>query len=202
MSANTGLIPSRFEAGRSLAGLFYLTMKRPEGLKLFDVSAEGFWRSFGAFAWAWPVQCFLWTGMWRAAPETRPLGAGEYLGFFMVSTGFDIAAWILPAVLLFVVAQVFGLADKFTRLVVVSNWFGLFSAYIGFFPAALRYLMPLSDGTSALITLVSYVIVIGLYYRVMRIATGGENLVAVFITVMMVMTSLTISELAYAILAG
>lgn len=202
MSLGKALIPSRLEAGRSLAGLFYLTLRRPEGLKLFDLSADGFWRSFGAFAWAWPVQCFLWTGMWRAAPETRPLGAGEYLGFFITSTAFDIAAWVLPAILLLVVTQLFGMADKFTRLVVVNNWFGLFSAYVGFFPAALRYLAPLSDGMSALITLVAYVIVIGLYYRVIRIATGNETLVAIFITVMMVMTGLVISELAFAVLAS
>lgn len=198
----SGLIPGRAEAGRSLAGLFYLTLKRPEGVRLLDVSPDGFWRSFGAFAWAWPVQCFLWTGMWRAAPETRPEDAGGLLGFFITSTGFDVVAWVLPAVLLLVVTQLFGLADKFSRLVVINNWFGLLSAYIGFFPAALRYLAPVSDGLSAIISLAVYVVVIGLYYRVIRIALGGEALIAIFITALMVISGLTISEIAFTTLSG
>lgn len=197
-----GLLPSRHEAGRSMAGLFYLILKRPEGLKLFDVSPDGFWRSFGAFAWAWPVQCFLWTGMWRAAPETRPESAGEVIGFFLISTSFDIAAWVIPPILLLAVTQLFGLSGMFSRLVVVNNWFGLFSAYVGFFPAVLRYLAPVPDPLFAVISLVVYAMVIGLYFRAIRICLEGELMTAIFITIMMVMTGLTISEFAFTTLGG
>lgn len=197
-----GLVPTRQEAGRSLAGLFYLFVKRPEGLTLFDVSSDGFWRSFGAFLWAWPVQCFLWTGMWRAAPDTRPGTAGEVIGFFLTSTGFDIAAWVIPPILLLAVTQLFGLTGLFTRLVVVTNWFGLFSAYVGFFPAAMRYLAPLPDPLFAVLSLVVYALVIGLYFRAIRICLDGEWMTALFITIMMVMTGLTVSEFAFSALGG
>ena len=196
------MVPSRLEAGRSLAGLFYLILKNRDGLRLFDISPDGFWRSFGAFFWAWPVQCFLWTGMWRAVPETRPDTAAEMVRFFFVSTSFDVASWVLPAVLLLVVCQVFGLSGKFSRLVVVNNWFGLLSAYIGFFPAALRYLTPLSDTANAFLSLAVYMVVIWLYFRVIRMAIGGDLMISVFITLMMVMTGLTISELAFGALSG
>ncbi|MCY0149576.1 hypothetical protein OEG84_18150 [Hoeflea sp. G2-23] len=196
------LIPSRHEAGQALAGLFYLMLKRPEGLKLFDTTPVGFWRSFGAFVWTWPVQCFLWTGVWRAVPETRPDGAAETLGFFLVSGGFDLAAWLIPSILLLAVSQLFGLGDKFARLVVVSNWYGLFSVYVGFFPAALRYLAPVPDVLSATLSLIAYMAVIGLYFRVIRGCLEGEVLISVFITLMMVMTGLTISELAFTALGG
>lgn len=185
-----------------MAGLFYLILKRPEGLKLFDVSPDGFWRSFGAFVWAWPVQCFLWTGMWRAAPETRPESAGDVIGFFLISTSFDIAAWVIPPILLLAVTQLFGLSGMFSRLVVVNNWFGLFSAYVGFFPAALRYLAPVPDPLFAVISLVVYAMVIGLYFRAIRICLEGELMTAIFITIMMVMTGLTISEFAFTTLGG
>ncbi|AKI02449.1 hypothetical protein IMCC20628_03767 [Hoeflea sp. IMCC20628] len=191
------IVPSRQEAGRSLAGLFYLILGRPEGLRLFDASPDGFWRSFGAFFWTWPVQCFLWTGLWRAMPETRPEGLGEILRFFFISTSFDVFAWVLPAILLLAVCQVFGLSGKFSRLVVVNNWFGLMSAYIGFFPAALRYLTPVSDTANAFISLAVYVAVIWLYFRVIRISLGGDLMISIFISLMMVMTGLTISELAF-----
>lgn len=195
-------IPTRAEAARSLAGLFYLMVKRPEGLRLFDVSPDGFWRSFGAFAWSWPVQCFLWTGLWRADPASRPEGAGGMLRFFAQVTGFDALAWIVPALLLLAATRLFGISGKFARLVVVNNWFGLMSAYIGFFPAALRYLAPLPDGVNVLLTLAVYAVVIGLYYRIIRICLDGDAMLAVFITGMMVMTGLTISELAFSALAG
>ncbi|MBC7283242.1 hypothetical protein [Hoeflea sp.] len=196
------LVPSRQEAGRSLAGLFYLILKRPEGLRLIDASPDGFWRSFGVFAWAWPVQCFLWTGMWRALPETRPESAGEVVRFFFASTSFDVAAWVAPALLLLAVSQLFGLAGKFSQLVVVNNWFGLLSAYIGFFPAALRYLAPMSETANAYLSVFIYMMVIWLYYRVIRTCLGGDMMIPIFITLSMVMTGLTISELAFTALSG
>lgn len=197
-----GPVPTRLEAGRSLAGLFYLILGNRDGLRLFDTSPDGFWRSFGAFFWAWPVQCFLWTGIWRAAPETRPDTAQGVFRFFFVSTGFDIAAWVVPALLLLAVCQLFGLSAKASRLVVVNNWFGLLSAYIGFFPAALRYLTPVSDTANAFISLAVYVAVIWLYYRVIRMCVEGDLMIAIFITLMMVMAGLTISEIAFTALSG
>lgn len=195
-----GFVPSRLEAGRSLAGLFYLILGNRDGLRLFDLSADGFWRSFGAFFWAWPVQCFLWTGIWRATPETRPDSAQDIFRFFFVSTGFDVAAWVLPALLLLAVCQLFGIAAKAPRLVIVNNWFGLLSAYIGFFPAALRYLTPISDTANAFISLGVYAFVIWLYYRVVRMSVEGDLMISIFITLMMVMTGLTISEIAFSAL--
>lgn len=196
------LVPSRQEAGRSLAGLFYLILQRPEGLRLIDVSPDGFWRSFGVFAWAWPVQCFLWTGMWRALPDTRPETAGETLRFFFVSTSFDVAAWVAPAVLLLAIAQIFGLSGRFSQLVVVNNWFGLLSAYIGFFPASLRYLAALPETANAYLSVFIYMVVIWLYYRVIRTCLGGDMMIPIFITLAMVMTGLTISELAFTALSA
>lgn len=196
------MVPTRLEAGRSLAGLFYLILGNRDGLRLFDLSPDGFWRSFGAFFWSWPVQCFLWTGIWRAAPETRPETAGGLFRFFFVSTGFDVAAWVLPALLLFAVCQLFGLAAKASRLVIVNNWFGLLAAYIGFFPAALRYLTPISDTASAFISLAFYAAVIWLYYRVVHMCLEGDLMISIFITLMMVMTGLTISEIAFSALTA
>ncbi|MGJ8569578.1 MAG: hypothetical protein ACSHXI_02630 [Hoeflea sp.] len=197
-----GFIPTRLEAGRSLAGLFYLILGNRDGLKLFDSSPDGFWRSFGAFFWTWPVQCFLWAGLWRASPETRPETTGEIFRFFAISSGFDVVAWVLPALLLLPVCQIFGFSGKFTILVVVNNWFGLLSAYIGFFPAALRYLTPVSDTASALISLGVYAAVIWLYFRVIRICMEGDLMITIFITLLMVMTGLTISELAFSSLSN
>lgn len=197
-----GFIPTRAEAGRSLAGLFYIILGNRNGLRLLDSSPDGFWRSFGAFVWAWPVQCFLWTGIWRASPELRPETASEVVGFFAVSSGFDVVAWVLPALLLLPVCQVFGLSGKFTRLVVVNNWFGLLSAYIGFFPASLRYLTPMPDAASAFISLAVYAAVIWLYFRVIRICLEGDVMIGVFITLLTVISGLTVSELAYSSLSN
>lgn len=197
-----GFIPTRVEAGRSLAGLFYLILGNPGGLRLLDSSPDGFWRSFGVFFWTWPVQCFLWTGIWRRSPELRPETAAEVVRFFAVANGFDVVALVLPALLLLPLCQAFGFSDKFTRLVVVNNWFGLMSAYIGFFPASLRYLTPVSDTASAFISLAVYAAVIWLYFRVIRICMEGDLMITIFITLLMVMTGLTISEIAFSSLSS
>ena len=110
------------------------------------------------------------------------------------------AAWVLPALLLLAVCQLFGISAKAPRLVIVNNWFGLLSAYIGFFPAALRYLAPISDTANAFISLGVYAFVIWLYYRVVRMSVEGDLMISIFITLMMVMTGLTISEIAFSAL--
>ena len=107
------------------------------------------------------------------------------------------AAWVVPALLLLVVCQLFGLTAKFPRLVIVNNWFGLLSAYIGFFPAALRYLTPIPDAAGALVSLVAYAVIIWLFYRVVRMCLDGDMMMTIFITLMMVMTGLMISEFAF-----
>jgi hypothetical protein len=105
---------------------------------------------------------------------------------------------VLPALLLLAVCSCSAsLPTSSARLVVVNNWFGLLSAYIGFFPAALRYLAPVPDGPTPSSRWAVYAFVIGLYYRVVRISVEGETLIAIFITLMMVMTGLTISEIAF-----
>jgi hypothetical protein len=107
---------------------------------------------------------------------------------------------VLPALLLLAVCQLFGISAKAPRLVIVNNWFGLLSAYIGFLPAALRYLTPVSDTANAFISLGVYAFVIWLYYRVVRMSVEGDLMISIFITLMMVMTGLTISEIAFSAL--
>lgn len=192
-----GFVPTLDQAGRALAGLFWLILKRPNGLKLLDASPDGFWRSFGAFVWAWPVQCFLWTGVWRTVPESRPETAGETIGFFITATGFDIVAWVAPALLLLATCQMLALSGRFSELVVITNWFGLLSAYIGFVPATLRYLTPVSESASALISLGVYGLVLWLYFRVIRTALGPDLMPPAIITATMVVAGLFISELAF-----
>jgi hypothetical protein len=138
---------------------------------------------FGAFSGPGRCSAFLWTGMWRAAPDTRPESCpATYLGFFVlhrVRCG-CLGASGGPAAGRLRSCSASG--RQVPRLVVVNNWFGLFSAYIGFFPAALRYLTPLPDGQRDHLAGGLYD-VIGLYYRVTRIsALEGETLIAIFIT--------------------
>lgn len=51
------------------------------------------------------------------------------------------------------------------------------------------------------ISLAVYVAVIWLYFRVIRICVEGELVITIFITLMMVMTGLTISEIAFSALS-
>ena len=85
---------------------------------------------------------------------------------------------------------------------VVNNWFGLLSAYIGFFPATLRYLTPVSDSASAFISLGIYAAIIWLYFRVLRICVEGDLMITIFISLLMIITGLTISELAFSSLSN
>lgn len=179
-----------------------LLQRRPQGFALLDISRDGFFRSFGAFLWCWPAQTFLWTLVWRDAPEIRPEGLADYLRFFAIVGLCDIAAWIVPVLVLIPAARIFGFGKRFTPLIVATNWFGLVAVYIAFIPGVLRLFTPIPVEAGQLLALVFYGMVIGLYYRVARMSLGNDPMLAALVTMITLICGLFISEFAYRLLGA
>lgn len=194
------LIPSTAEAARSVAGILTLLQRRPQGFALLDVSREGFFRSFGAFLWCWPAQTFLWTMIWRDVPEIRPEGLLDYLWFFAITGFCDIAAWIIPVLLMIPAARIFGFGKRFSTLIVATNWFGLVAVYVAFIPGTVRLFVPIPVEVSQLLALVFYGIVIGLFYRVAKMCLGNDAMLGALVTMITLISGLFISETAYRLL--
>lgn len=193
-------IPNLSEVGRSLEGVFRLIQGDEKGLGLLDTSANGFLRSFLAYAWCWPAQAFLWTGAWRTLPGSRPDTVPGMVGYFLTGGVFDLLAWIVPALVIYPVSQIFGFRAHYARTVVATNWFGVVAAYVAFLPATISYLAPVPEGFAAILSLASYGFVIWLHFRIARVALGGEALLAMLVTLIALMSSILVTATAFRIL--
>lgn len=106
------------EIQRNLAGAWRLMTGRADGLRLLDLSADGFWDSFMAIPVALPALAIGWlmSANGLADPDTGRL-------FIVLKLAVvDLAVWIAPLVVFVVAAPQLGLADRVSQFVVAYNW--------------------------------------------------------------------------------
>ncbi|WP_159589588.1 transporter [Chelativorans xinjiangense] len=173
-------MPSGQEIQQYLTGILRIMMGRPDGLKLLDFSADGFWNSFFAIVIALPALVVGWVGI-----------ANDMAGMMTFGTRFsllvrlffaDIGAWILPLVILAVAARPAGIADRFVHYVVVINWASALFAWLMLPPALLRLFLPGTEDLTVLVSLVLFLVTLVLSWRltVAAIAKGPAIGSAVF----------------------
>ncbi|WP_163265992.1 transporter [Chelativorans alearense] len=173
-------MPSGQEIQQYLTGILRIMMGRPDGLKLLDFSADGFWNSFFAIVIALPALVVGWVGI-----------ANDMAGMMTFGTRFsllvrlffaEIGAWILPLVILAVAARPAGIADRFVHYVVVINWASALFAWLMLPPALLRLFLPGTEDLTVLVSLVLFLVTLVLNWRltVAAIAKGPAIGSAVF----------------------
>ena len=113
------------EVGRSLRGTVALLNRRTEGLKAFDFSSRGFFRSFAAIWLTLPAYVV------TLALERQRLGlarSGEPLfadpGLVLLEAAGHVAGFVALPLAMIVVARRLGLGGRYVPFVVVTNWIG------------------------------------------------------------------------------
>ena len=122
-------MPTWDEIARSLAGAWDLLLDRPGAMRFFDVSVEGFWRSFAAVILVVPSYAFAVLAdqrMVSAADPSLPLESGTGL---MVHNGLGLALdWIALPLILALLARPLGIARHYPEFVVARNWCAVLAA--------------------------------------------------------------------------
>ena len=93
---------------------------KADGLRLLDLSADGFWNSFFAIVVAAPALIVGWVGIANEIGDPEAF-AGR-LGMLIRLATVDIGSWVLPLVGLALVAPRAGIGGRFVHYVVASNW--------------------------------------------------------------------------------
>lgn len=124
-------MPDRQEIISSLYGAYRLGLFDENGIGYFNISVEGFWRSFFAAVLLAPFY-MLSIGQDFMTPE-----GGFSFWAAMVHLGTYGASWILFPLVAFFATDLLNLGHRFTALVVAVNWssvliFGLLTAGVGF----------------------------------------------------------------------
>lgn len=105
------------EASSALFGAYRLARYDADGLKHFDTTISGFWRSFYAAAIIAPPYVLLL--LLQRSVEEQPVPA---VAFWAVNAISYIAGWVAFPLLIFYVSQAIRREHLYTRYIVAYNW--------------------------------------------------------------------------------
>ncbi|MDX8468434.1 transporter [Mesorhizobium sp. VK23B] len=160
------------ETFASLAGAWRLMLGKADGLRMLDLSADGFWNSFFAIIVALPALIVGWVGIANEIGDPNAF-AGRLSMLLRLAT-VDIGSWVLPLVVLALVAPRAGIGGRFVHYVVASNWASAIIAWLMLPSALLRLFLPSTDEISGLVSLLLFALSMVLTWR-MTNATIGKG---------------------------
>ncbi len=105
------------EALSSIIGAFDLLMRDEQGMQKFNLSANGFWRSFGAILIIIPIYLFAASTDWSAAAGGEP---GDFSAIrSLISLSIQWVVW--PVVALYLL-RALSVEKFYARYITVFNW--------------------------------------------------------------------------------
>ncbi len=164
------------EIRRSLTGAWRLMMGRADGLKLLDVSAEGFWDSFFAIIVAAPALVVGWLASADDFQQAESIAAR--LSVVLRLALVDLCVWVLPLVALGLVVRQAGIADRFVHYVVSGNWASAVLVWMMLPPSLLRLLAPGAADLASLLSFLLFAVSLVLTWRQTNAALGKGPAVA------------------------
>ncbi|NRQ13369.1 hypothetical protein [Ensifer sesbaniae] len=178
-----------------IKGIWLLAQGNEEGFRWFDFSESGLWRSFTTMLWCLPAIAVTWAS-WRlyylsAMPTGTTVGIDAIFKLVLV----DLTGWLLPLVLIAVLSRPLGFAPAVVPVIVTTNWLYVPLSYAMAVPAALRLVIPGSEGLTGLIELMLLVVNVGVLFRLLRMVTGNQTLLASALTALFLLPSLMIGRL-------
>lgn len=156
------------EIRRNLTGAWRLMTGRADGLRLLDVSADGFWNSFFAIPVALPALAVGWL---MTANGIAADGGGR-LAILAALAIVDLSVWIVPLVVFVVVAPQFGLSDRLAHLVVAYNWGEALMNWLALPVALFLLVFDVSQQTSDALMLLLFIVLTVLGWRLVTTAIG------------------------------
>jgi hypothetical protein len=178
------------ETQSALIGAWRLMLGKADGLRLLDLSADGFWNSFFAIVVALPAMIVSWVGIANEIGDPDAF-AGRF-GMVVELAAIDIGTWVLPLAGLALVAPRLGIGGRFVHYVVASNWASAIVAWLMLPPALARLFMPASDQAVGLLSLVLFALTMVLTWRMTNAAIGKGAAVGTAVFVGMFVVSLAV----------
>lgn len=171
-----------------LTGIGMLAKNNPGGFQRLDLTADGFWRSFGAILYTLPAFVVSWIS-YRQTYLGATEGSETGPGFFAMLAVIDLANWIVPVIAVGLLAGLLGIASDYGRWVIATNWLSVPVAYALALPVGLGLLLPGFAPVGVLVSLVFFGFAIALLYRVSRLSLSGNGTVAFAIVLGVVVLS-------------
>ncbi|MGI9436595.1 MAG: hypothetical protein ACR2Q4_17500 [Geminicoccaceae bacterium] len=180
MSAQSDIMPDRQEVLASLYGAFRLAIFDERGLNYFNLSIEGFWRSFAALFLMIPIYGLL------MIQGLLPTGDGLSIWAVLVGVLSEGVGWAIFALVTLVATDLLKLGHRYTPLIVAVNWSAVIASSALLLVWSIALMLP--EGPAQLIVFVITVGVIVYQWFVMRTAlqtTSGIALAFVLFSILL-----------------
>ena len=170
----------RAEIERSLRGAWRLFLGKPDALRFFDTSVDGFWRSFSAIILVAPLYALTALAdrhdILTDANPTDDFGNGPFWAAKALTLVLD---WVTLPILLGLIANFIGIRRGYPAYVVARNW----ATVLMIIPFAAIALLDLFGIASAsllvLPSLVALVATFRMSYEIARKSLGASGDVAI-----------------------
>ncbi len=170
-------MPDRKEVLHSLYGAYRLAFLDQSGMRHFNLSVDGFWRSFFAAVLVAPGFALLVAEKLDARPGPLDLGWAALVQ--IVAYGLSWAAFPLAAVLL---TQLLGLSRNYVALIIALNWASVLQVGVFLSALMLELMMPgLVDGLILLLVTGAILFYQWFVTRAALETTGGIALLLVLV---------------------
>lgn len=140
---------------RYLRGCIYLASGDRDAIKDFDLSADGFYQSFQTLLFALPIMALTWVSISGSAQIAERAGVGPNT-IFIYSAVIELLTWLIPLIFLFLAANMLGIGDKISALIITTNWTNLLFTLVSWPPAVynlMRGIDPMDAASSYQLTL-------------------------------------------------
>lgn len=184
----------RNEVAHSLRGAWRLFLDRPDALRFFDTSIEGFWRSFAAIFLLVPAYALTAYAEYRVILSDSIADEGFSNAAFIFDKGLALCLdWIALPILLAVLARPFGITRTYGPFIVARNWCAVV-AVVPFGAIGLLFALDiLGVDTANFLFLAALIVVLRYNFLIARRALAAGTVFAIGIVVLDLVVSLSIA---------
>ena len=167
-------MPRLEEVGYYLRGLWLLLTGRPEGFQYLDFSDRGFWRSWWAILFCLPPTLLSWASFRIYFLAQAPEGTVTEPSFFAKLAVVEATNWLIPLLVVLVMARVAGMTQAALPLIIAFNWLSvpLQWAYV---PVSIIQIWSPTDASAALLYLLTLVTYVFITYKIGVTILGGQR---------------------------
>lgn len=184
-------MPSADDIYRQLTGVWRMMTGKPDGIRLLDLSADGFWNSFFAIVVAVPALIVGWVTIANDLGQYPDL-FGSKLSILLRLAAVDLAAWIVPLAAFIFAAPLLGIGDRIVHYIVSSNWGTALLVWVTLPPALLRLFVQDGSDLVSLLSLALFGLSLVLTWRLTNAAINKGPTVATAIFLAMTFASLVV----------
>ena len=179
------MIPSKAEITAALTTVLQLVRGDLAAIGRFDVTIDGFFKSFFAIALAAPAYAVLLAQRYDSGP--LPVSLSLVVAVEFVSY---VGGWLVFPVLLAFLTRFLGLGQRYATLVVATNWCAVAQLFFLLAVSVIASFLPEAPG--AALQLMATVLVLAFEWLVVRLALATTGGIAAALVVIDVLTSLLV----------